>query len=61
MLGFCIIDEVRLSFALKWATGFLQPVKSSVLRPSKAAVCLACTYQTTDTSKGVQTVSNDQT
>jgi len=62
--GFCGIDEVRLSFALKWATGFLQPVKSSVLRPSKAAVCCACTHQKTAQlrkSKGMQTVSDYQT
>ncbi len=57
-------DELRLSFAFTWATGFLQPGKSSVPRPSKAAVSLACTYQSTaqqTKSKGMQTVSSDQT
>jgi len=64
MLMLIVTDELRLSFALKWATGCLQPGKSSVPRRSKAALCLACKYQSTaqsTKSKGKQTVSNDQT
>ena len=47
MLMLIVTDELRLSFALKWVTGCLQPGKSSVPRRSKAALWLACTYQPT--------------
>ncbi len=40
-------DELRLSFALKWATGCLHPTKSSVPRPATVALCSACTHPAT--------------
>jgi len=47
VLVICVTDEVLLSFALTKATGFLQPTKSSVLRPATVAVCSACMYPAT--------------